>query len=60
MKYELSGAFVTALLEMKFDQSTWFEWQRHTQGEAYAPHFMEFLDFIDVRARASEAISLEG
>ena len=59
MKYEPSGTFVTALLEMRLNQSTMFEWQRHTQGKADLPHFTDFLDFIDLRARASEAISHE-
>ena len=57
MKYKPSGVFVTALLEMILNQSTVFEWQRHTQGKADVPYFTEFLDFIDLRARASEAIS---
>ena len=60
MKYKPSGAIVTALREMKFDQSTMFEWQRDTQGKADVPPFMEFLDFVDLRARASETISREG
>ena len=60
MKYGQSGAFITALLEMKLDQSTMFEWQRHTQGKSDVPHLTEYLDFIDLRARASEAIAQEG
>ena len=60
MKLEPSGAFITALLEMKLDQSTMFEWQKHTQEQSEVPHFMEFVGFIDLRARASEAIICEG
>ena len=59
MKLEPSGPFVTALLEMKLDPSTMFEWQKHTQEQSEVPHFMEFLEFIDLRARASEAIIRE-
>ena len=31
MKYDPSGPFITSLLELKLDQSTLFEWQRHSQ-----------------------------
>ena len=41
MKYEPSGVFVTALLEMKLNQSTMFKWQKHTQRKADVPHFMD-------------------
>ena len=60
MKYEPSGAFVTALLEMKLDRSTMFEWQRHTQENSDVPHYLDILEFIDLRARASEVVLREG
>ena len=59
MKYEPSGAFVTALLEMKLDRSTMFEWQRHTQENLDVPHYADILEFIDLLARASKAVFRE-
>ena len=55
MKYDPSGAFVTSLIETKLDPTTMFEWQRHSQEETDVPHYMQILEFLDLRARASEA-----
>ena len=48
------GQFVTSMIELKLDTDTLFEWQKHTQDEANVPHFQALLDFIDLRAQASE------
>ena len=45
---------------MKLDQSMMFEWQRHTQEQTEVRDFLEFLDFMDLRARASEVIVRKG
>ena len=37
-----------------------FDWQTLTQGKSEVPHYMEFLEFVDLRARASEATIREG
>ena len=34
--------------------STMFEWQKHSQSSADVPHYKELLDFINLRAQASE------
>ena len=60
MGYDPSGPFVTSLIEMKLDWSTMFEWQKHTQESSDVPHYSKMLEFIDLRARASEAILHEG
>ena len=52
---DLPGQFVTSMIELKLDTDTLFEWQKHTQAEANVPHFQALLDFIDLRAQASEA-----
>ena len=59
IKYEPSRAFVTALLEMKLDRSTMFNWQRHTQENSDVPHYADIWEFIDLRARASKAVFRE-
>ena len=43
------------MVELKLDTDTLFEWQKHTQAEAKVPHYQALLDFIDLRAQASEA-----
>ncbi len=52
--HEPSGSFVTSLLELKLDVNTMFEWQRHSQSSHDVPHYKELLEFINLRAQASE------
>ena len=54
MDYEPSGTFVTSILELKLDADTMFEWQRYSQKELDVPHYQELLEFLDLRAQASE------
>ena len=60
MGYDSSGPFITSLVEMKLDRTTMFEWQRHTQEISVVPHYAEILEYIDLRARASETVFCEG
>ena len=53
--HEPSQAFITSLLEMKLDSTTMFEWQRHSQEHTDVPDYQELLDFLNLRAQASEA-----
>ena len=53
--HEPSGSFITSLLELKLDVNTMFEWQRHSQDAADVPPYQQLLDFINLRAQASEA-----
>ena len=46
MKCEPSGAFITSLIELKLDESTVFEWQRHSQDQPDVSHYVEILEFI--------------
>ena len=39
---------------MKLDPGTLFEWQKHSQDETDVPHYRDFLDFVNLRAQASE------
>ena len=57
MGYEPSGPFVTATLELKLDQTTKFEWQNYSSDNTKVPHYKELLEFLDMRALASETIS---
>lgn len=47
--------FITSVIQIKLDPDTLFEWQRHTQDNNEVPPFVKILEFIDMRARASEA-----
>lgn len=57
--HEPSETFLTSVIELKLDQNTIFEWQKHTQEATDVPHYNRLLEFIDVRAQASE-IALPG
>ena len=54
MDYELSGTFITSVIELKLDAGTLFEWQKYSQGKTEIPHYNDLLEFIDLRAQASE------
>eukprot|EP00731_Ephydatia_muelleri_P001304 Em0001g1304a len=58
MDYDPSGPFITSMLELKLDATTQFEWQKHSQSEAKVPHYQDLLDFIDLRAQASEGSAI--
>ena len=60
MSCEPSGCFITSLIELKLDPTTAFKWQRHTQDERNVPHFQMMLDFLDVRAQATESVGPDG
>ena len=49
------GSFITSLLELKLDINTMFEWQWHSQESTDVPHFKHLLEFVSLRAQASEA-----
>ena len=54
MDYEPSGPFITSVLELKLDVTTMFEWQRHSQDDTDVSHYHKLLEFINLRAQASE------
>ena len=54
MDYEPSGPFITSVLELKLDTNTMFEWQKHSQDSPEVPHYQKLLEFINLRAQASE------
>ena len=41
---------VTSMLETILDQTTMFEWLKHSQGSTEAPDYLELLEFLDLRA----------
>ena len=55
MDCEAPGPFVTSVLELKLDPTTVFEWQKQSQEHASVPHYNDLLEFIDLRAQASES-----
>ena len=54
MDYEPSGPFITSVLELKLDVNTMFEWQKHSQDSTDVPHYLKLLEFVNLRAQASE------
>ena len=50
----LPGTFITSVIELKLHSDTMFEWQKHTQMKTDVPPYKDLLDFIDLRAQASE------
>ena len=58
MGEEPSGSFITSMLELKLDQATMFEWQKASQESTSVPHYQKLLEFLNLRAQASETYSL--
>ena len=54
MSCEPCGPFITSIVELKIDVETIFEWQKHNQAKTDVPDYQDVLDFIDLRAQASE------
>ena len=47
-----------SMIELKLDADTMFEWQKHSQGSTEVPevpHFSILLEFLNLRAQASES-----
>lgn len=42
------------MIELKLDATTMFEWQRHSQESTEVPPYTDLLDFLSLRAQASE------
>ena len=59
MDCEPPGRFITSLLELKLDPTTMFEWQKCSQEATGVPHFTVLLEFVNLRAQASESSVLE-
>ena len=57
MDYEAPGPFITSVLELKLDQNTLFEWHKHSGEPTTVPHYNNLLDFINLRAQASESLA---
>ena len=55
MECEPSGPFITSILELKLDPNTNFEWQKFSQEVPGYPHYGKLLDFLNLRAQASES-----
>ena len=52
--YDPSGLFITSVLELKLDANTMFEWQKHSHDTTRVPHYQDLLEFLNLRAQASE------
>ena len=54
MKEDPTGSFITALLELKFDKDTMFEWQKASQDAKTIPHYDDLLKFLNLRAHMQD------
>ena len=59
MGHDPSGPFITSTLELKLDQNTMFEWQKHSQSSSDVPQYQDLLDFLNLRAQATESSLIE-
>ena len=46
--------FVTSILVTELDQTTMFEWQKHSQGLKDVPEYTELLEFLDLGAQTTK------
>jgi hypothetical protein len=53
---EPDGPFITSFLQLKLDPTTLFEWQKHDQDSDKVSGYNKFLEFINLRAQASECL----
>ena len=60
MDCELSGPFLTSVIELTLDTTTMFKWQKHSQDASSMPHYLDLLEFINLRAPASETSTPDG
>ena len=56
---EPSGPFITSMLELKLDTNTAFEWHKYSQDSEEVPHYAKLLEFLNLRAQASETPNAE-
>ena len=59
MGKEPSPSFTTSLIEMKLDPETMFEWQKASQDSTDVPPYAKLLEFLNLRAQASEFATSE-
>lgn len=58
MKCEPDPSFITSMIELKLDDTTSFEWQKHSQEKVgEVPHYEDILEFLNLRAQASESLT---
>ena len=56
---EPSGPFITSMLELKLNTNTAFEWHKYSQDSEEVPHYAKLLEFLNLRAQASETPNAE-
>ena len=54
MKYDPSGTLITSFLELKLDQTTVFEWQKHNQDSKGVPHYKNFSTSCNLELKHSK------
>ena len=54
MDYKPSDPLITSFLELKLNPNTTLEWQRYSQSSKGVPDYKHLLEFINLRAQASE------
>ena len=59
MGHDPSGPFITSTLELKLDQTTMFEWQKHSLKSESIPPYQDLIEFLNLRAQATESSLVE-
>ena len=54
MNQGITESLITAMLELSLDQALMFEWPKHSQDTNDVPHHSPLLEFLELRAQASE------
>ena len=54
MDCEPSSPFITSVLELKLDSNAMFKWQRYSREKVEISHYRELLEFLNLRAQASQ------
>ena len=54
MDAEPDESFLISIIELKLNVETMFEWQQYNQDETEVPSYTEILEFLGLRAQASE------
>ena len=57
MGHEKSKTFLTSLLQLKLDQITCFEWQKHNQGEVDVTSYTDLVEFVNLQVQATETLT---
>ena len=59
MGHDPSGPFLMSTIELKLDQYMMSKWQKYSQKSTTVPDYRDILEFLNLRAQASESTVLD-